>query len=153
MNQTSNANQKAHFRIIPWKPNAADWKKAETDPIFKHICIFNQYSVDVNPQMNAILGSVIDLFEDGVDGMTLPILSEVLDAIESEYKQFHGFTPAAKGSENWSKLKSSRLLYGSVKIDRAFQKRAERHVRNILKFMRQLDEVAACLHRPSAKVA
>jgi hypothetical protein len=145
--------KKAHFTVVSWQPTESDWKKAETDPIFKHFCMFNQYSYDVNPQMSEILGTVIDLFEDGIDGMTLPDLSEVLDAIESEYKQFHGFTPATKGSENWAKLKSSRLLYGTVKIDRAFQKRAERHVRSIIKFVRQTDEVAAYLKREEAKAA
>jgi hypothetical protein len=140
-----------HFKIVPWKPSENDWRKAENNPIFKHFCMFNHYSPDVNPQMNAILGSVVDLFEDGVDGMTLPVLSEVLDTIESEYKQFHGITPATKGCENWAKLKSSRLLYGTVKIDRTFQKRAERHVLDIIKFMSECKQVEAYLKRKAAE--
>jgi hypothetical protein len=109
-----------------------------------------------NLQMTVILGIVIDVFDNGDDRgdeMTFPLFSQVLDAIESEYKQFHGITPATKGSENWAKLKSARLLYGTVKIDREFEKRAERHVRNMIKFMRQLDEVSAYLKRQEAKTA
>jgi hypothetical protein len=146
----SDVSGKKKFRSVQWKPSESDWKKAETNPIYKHICMLNQYC-DVNPQMDAILCNVIDVCED--DEVQEHILSEVLDAIESEYKQFHGITPATKGSENWAKLKSSRLLYGTVKIDRAFQKRAERHVRNIIKFLSQLDEVAAYLKRKEAEVA
>jgi hypothetical protein len=150
---SSAANAKKKLKSVQWKPTEADWKKAKTNPIFKHFCMLNQYSPDVNPQMNAILCSVIDLFEDHIDGMTLPALSDVLDAVESEYKQFHGLTPNTKGCENWAKLKSSRLLYGTVKIDRAFEKRAERPVRSIIMFMSQLDEVTAYLKREEAKAA
>jgi hypothetical protein len=106
----------SHFPLIPSKPTANDWKKAESDAIFKHICMLNQYSDDVNPQMHAIIASVMEVCED--DEVPLSILSKVLDSIDSEYKQFHGLTPVCEGSENWAKQKSVRLLYGDVKIDR-----------------------------------
>jgi hypothetical protein len=75
------------------------------------------------------------------------ILGKVLDAVDSEYKQFHGITPAPKGCENWAKLKSSRLLYGTVKRGLAFEKRTERHVRSIIKFISQIEEARSRLPR------
>src|SRR5205814_4440205 len=54
------------------------------------------------------------------------------------------FRTSPSGVEKWF-TDLPRVLYGTVKIDRAFQKRAERHVRSIIKFLIQLDEVAAYL--------
>jgi hypothetical protein len=73
--------------------------------------MLNQYC-DVNSQMTEILRCVINVCDD--DEVQEHILGKVLDAVDSEYKQFHGITLAPKGCENWAKLKSSRLLYGTV---------------------------------------
>jgi hypothetical protein len=79
--------------------------------------------------------------------MSLSDFSAVLDALDSEYKQFHGLTPATKGSENWAKLKSTHSIYAAVRIDRTHQKRVEKHIRGIVRFLREAEQVANYLSR------
>jgi hypothetical protein len=119
---TSTPTRTKTFKLVPWKPTAEDWKKAESNPIFRHFCMFNQYQG--NPQMYELLGIIMDVYEE--DQMSLNDLNEVLDSVEFGYKRFHGLTPSPV---DWSKVESSRLLWGDVKIDGAYQKRAEGYIR------------------------
>jgi hypothetical protein len=59
--------------------------------------------------------------------------------------EFHSSTRALVRHE-----RSARLLYGEVKIDGAYQRQAERHIREIVKFIQECREVEAYLKRKAA---
>jgi hypothetical protein len=122
--------------LVQWKPKAENWEQAKTDPYHLEFCLMNEY-VD-NPQMKALLFSIGDVAE--ADKVLESEYRAMLEAIKSEYEQFHSITPATKGSENWSKTQSARLLYG-------------RHLREIVKFERTLPAIAAYVERKAVKKA
>lgn len=71
------------------------------------------------------------------------IVDKVMQAITDEYHEFHSPLPPVKGSENWKNTRV-RLLYAkTIKIDAAFRKRAERHVRSLIQWEQQFQKLAA----------
>lgn len=62
------------------------------------------------------------------------LVDKLAQSIIDEYHEFHSPLPPVKGSENWKNTRV-RLLYAkTVKIDFAFRKRAERHVRSLIQW-------------------
>ncbi|HEY3987970.1 MAG TPA: hypothetical protein VGM02_01645 [Acidobacteriaceae bacterium] len=120
-----------------------------------HTSIVNLVIKQVTEQFNTT-APVLDALQAAVttvaktEKLSRSSLAEVRSAIQSEFDEFH--TPVTKGSENWHKQKSVQLIYGATKIDSAFRKRAERHVRGIIKWLRQADEVEAYMVRKQATV-
>ena len=71
------------------------------------------------------------------------IVEKLMEMLQDEYHEFHSPLPPPKGSENW-KSTSVRLLYSkTVKIDAAFRKRAQRHVRETINFLEMAKAFAA----------
>jgi hypothetical protein len=137
------------MHIVPWKPKAENWETAKTNPYHLSFCLSNEYD---NPQMQALLFSVHDVAE--ADNVLESEFAAMLEAIKSEYEHFHGIVPTTKSSENWPKTRSARLLYGDVKIDGVYRKRAERHLREIVKFESEiLPGIAAIYAERAAKKA
>ena len=71
------------------------------------------------------------------------MVEKLMEMLQEEYHEFHSPLPPPKGSENW-KSTAVRLLYpNTIKIDDAFRKRAERHVRDTIKFLQMAQAFAA----------
>ena len=82
-----------------------------------------------NDQMFVILQIAMDECEDKVE---LNLFGEALDAIECDYKTFHGLTPVVDGCENWARQECVQLLFGNVPIDQVFEQRAEEYIREVI---------------------
>jgi CRISPR/Cas system-associated exonuclease Cas4 (RecB family) len=67
--------------------------------------------------------------------------------IRPEDCEFHSADPLPDGNQHWRKTKVRFIYPHTVKINAAFRKRAERHVRETLNFFRMCDEVAAYQQR------
>ena len=129
-NYNRNLNHAEDLQVGPLEDQRRRLEERESDPISRHFCLTNQYLE--NPQMYALLRIIMDVYEE--DQMSLTDLSEILDSVEFGYKHFHGLTPSPV---DWSKVESSRLLWGDVKIDGAYQKHAEGHIRVTVKLWRE----------------
>jgi hypothetical protein len=61
--------------------------------------------------------------------------------IRQEYHVFNSGEPLPQGFQNWRNTRSARLLYAdTVKVDAAYRKRAERHIREIIRFFFECEE-------------
>ncbi len=82
-----------------------------------------------------------------------PELAKQIEAdIREEYRDFPADEPLPEGSQNWRERRSVQLLYAvKVKIDAAYQKLAERHVRDAVHFYFMCDQVAPYLARQAAE--
>jgi hypothetical protein len=123
--------------MINWKPEAANWERAKSDPHHMEFCMMNEY-FGVR-QMEAMIWSAGDVAER--DDVRPDIWGDVLAAIKSEYEQFHAPTDTA-----WKPSKTVVSLYSKdATVDNNFRRRAERHIRGMVKFLLQTEEVEAYL--------
>lgn len=84
-----------------------------------------------NPKLHAIFGAMSDLLEEGV--FPPQVVEAFITRIESEYRDFHSPSAPSKPVEVWKKQRPIQLLYSdSVKVNRAYLKRAERYVRRMI---------------------
>ena len=120
------------FRIV-----RATFHGPITSPVDALLRKFNEYSPissddPGNPKLHAIFGTMSNLLEEGV--LPSALVEAFIAKIESEFRNFHSPLAPSKAVEIWKKDRSIELLYSdSVKVDQAYQKRAERYVRRMIR--------------------
>jgi hypothetical protein len=101
--------------------------------------------VQTNPltslQMKVMVDIVETIWEE--EKLTATSVSGVVEVLWLEDREFHSPDPLPADSWGWRKTKV-RLIYAhTIKIDSAFQKRAERYVRKTLDYFLMYEAYAA----------
>ena len=115
--------------------------KSPADALFRK---YNEYSAissddPGNPKLHAIFVVMSNLLEEGV--LPPQLVDAFIVKIESEFRNFHSPSAPSKAAGIWKKDRMIELIYSdSVKVNKAYQKRAERYVRQMInEIVRQQD--------------
>jgi len=106
-------------------------------------------SVTHQSKLNVLVQTLARIAEK--EALSPELAKTIEENIRAEYSDFHSGEPLPEGSQHWRETRSARLLYsGTVKIDAAYYKRAERHVQETLHFFAMCGEVESYLKRKAA---
>jgi hypothetical protein len=90
-----------------------------------------------SPQMGELLKCAKQVCE--TDGPQQSVVQDLMEMLQQDYYRFHSPLSPPNGGKNWKGRRSVKHLFSkTVKINAAFRKRAERYVREKIKFMQNI---------------
>jgi hypothetical protein len=110
--------------------------------------VWSRFSGTTSPQVKVMTDILETIWRQ--EKFPATVANQVLYTIRCEECDFRSADPLPDGSQNWRKTKVRFIYPHTVKINAAFRKRAERHVRETLTFFRMCDAYATYQERKPA---